>query len=406
MKKKLFHIITAFSFLCILILMVIYPNQSYHAAKNGLNIWLNNVLPSLLPFFISTELLIGLGVVNFISVLLEPIMYPIFKVPGAGSFVYAMSITSGYPMGTKITTELRNKKICSQVEAQRLLAFCSTSGPLFIIGSVAVGMFHNSLLGWMILLSHYFGSITTGLCFRNYGNKKSKEKQFMEKTFQNPFTALFEARKNDGRKLGILLGDAVKNSFNSLLNIGGFIIFFSVLIELFSITEIFDIFSNLLSPFFFILNISNESIKGFLSGIIEMTNGINIISGSEDSLIIKGILTSFIISWGGFSIHGQAISFISKTDLKVFPYLIAKILHGFFASIFFLLLSKISIFNFKNMSTTVFSNSNIIFLSQINWIDKLIISTSISLNIILSLICIGCLFFIFFRVKNKFFSHN
>lgn len=387
-----------------MVLMVIYPNESYHAAKNGLNIWFNNVLPSLLPFFIGAELLIGLGMVNFISVLLEPIMYPLFKVPGSGSFVYAMSITSGYPMGTKMTTDLRNKKMCSQKEGQRLVAFCSTSGPLFIIGAVAVGMFHNPLLGWMILLSHYLGSIAIGLCFRKYGN--DRDSSSTTSTLKNPFTAMFEARKNDGRKLGVLLGDAVKNSFHSLLSIGGFIIFFSVLTKLFSIIHVFDIFATLLSPFFSILNASNELIKGFLSGILEITNGVNIISNSNDSLIIKGILTSFIIAWGGFSIHGQAISFISRTDLKILPYLIAKLFHGIFASIFFFLLSKIPVFDLKNMSMSVFYDSNTIFLSQLNWIDKLAISVGFYLNILVILITIGCLFFIIIKIKNRISSHS
>lgn len=403
MEKKLFNSITAFSFLSIMILMVIYPNESYHAAKNGLNIWFNNVLPSLLPFFIGTELLIGLGMVNFISVLLEPIMYPLFKVPGSGSFVYAMSITSGYPMGAKITTELRNKKMCSQNEGQRLVALCSTSGPLFMIGAVAVGMFHNLLLGWMILLSHYLGSIGIGLCFRKYGNDRESS---TTGNLKNPFTALFEARKNDGRKLGVLLGDAVKNSFHSLLSIGGFIIFFSVLTELFSIIHVFDIFTTLLSPLFSILNASNELIKGFLSGILEITNGVNIISNSNDSLIIKGILTSFIIAWGGFSIHGQTINFISKTDLKILPYLIAKLFHGIFASIFFFLLSKIPVFDLKNRSMSVFYDSNTIFLSQLNWINKLIISTGFYLNILTILITIGCLFFIIIKIKNRISLHS
>ena len=85
-------------------------------------------------------------------------MYPLFRVPGIGSFAYAMSITSGYPMGTKIVSDLRNQNLCSIEEGQRLLALCSTSGPLFVIGAVAVGMFNNLYLGviliFPIILAH------------------------------------------------------------------------------------------------------------------------------------------------------------------------------------------------------------------------------------------------------------
>src|SRR5690554_6427398 len=168
-RNNFLHTITAFIFLTLLLLLVLFPSNSYNAAKNGLFIWFNNVLPALLPFFIGSEILIGLGVVHFIGVLLEPIMKPVFNVPGVGSFIYTMSITSGYPMGAKITSELRKRNLYSKEEGQRLLALCSTSGPLFIIGSVSIGMFKNPYLGILIVFSHYFGSIATGLTFRNYG---------------------------------------------------------------------------------------------------------------------------------------------------------------------------------------------------------------------------------------------
>lgn len=397
MKKDLSNILVALSFFFILILMIVFSNESYNAAKNGLNIWFNTVLPSLLPFFIGTELLIGLGVVNFIGVLLEPIMYPLFKVPGTGSFAYAMSITSGYPIGTKITSELRNKNMCSKEEGQRLLAFCSTSGPLFMIGAVAVGMFHNPLLGWVIVISHYLGSIITGLSFRNYHSSK---KPSVQKTkVENPFIALVEARKKDGRKFGILLGDVVKDSFQSLLTIGGFIIFFSVLINLLSITKVFDVFAILLDPIFSVFNISNETIRGLLSGILEITNGINIISLSTDSLIIKGVLVSFIIGWGGFSIHAQAISFISKTDLKISLYLIAKVFHGVFSSVFFYIIIKLPFIDLQSIATSVFYDNSILF-SQLSWISKFRISTSFYVDVLLFFIIISCLLFIIMKIKN------
>lgn len=403
MKKDLLNILVALSFLFLLILMVIFPSESYKAAKNGLNIWFNTVLPSLLPFFIGTELLIGLGVVNFIGVLLEPIMYPVFRVPGAGSFAYAMSITSGYPIGAKITSELRNKNICSKEEGQRLLAFCSTSGPLFMIGAVAVGMFYNPSLGWIIVISHYLGSIIIGLCFRNY--RRTRKPSIHRTKTQNPFAALVNARKKDGRKFGILLGDAVKNSFQSLLTIGGFIIFFSVLINLLSITKVLGIFAIILDPIFSVFNISSESIRGFLSGILEITNGINTISLSTDSLITKGVLVSFIIGWGGFSIHAQAISFISKTDLTISPYLIAKVFHGIFSSIFFYIIIRLPFLDLQSIATSVFYNNSMLF-SQLSWFNKFRMSTNFYVDILLILIIISCFLFTIMKIRNKLITRH
>jgi len=78
----------------ITISIVRFPDEAFNAAVNGLDVWFTIVLPALLPFFIGSQLLMGLGVVHFMGVLLEPFMRPMFNVPGAGSFVMAMGLAS------------------------------------------------------------------------------------------------------------------------------------------------------------------------------------------------------------------------------------------------------------------------------------------------------------------------
>ena len=86
--------------------------------------------------------------------------------------VFAISAVSGYPVGARLASDLRLNKDISQYEGQRLVSFCSTSGPLFIIGAVAVGMLNNASLGYVMLICHYLGAITVGLLFRKYGHEK------------------------------------------------------------------------------------------------------------------------------------------------------------------------------------------------------------------------------------------
>ena len=49
------------------------------------------------PFFAMSEIMIGLGVVHFMGVLVEPIMRPVFRIPGEGAFAVVMGLASGYP---------------------------------------------------------------------------------------------------------------------------------------------------------------------------------------------------------------------------------------------------------------------------------------------------------------------
>lgn len=116
----------------ITVCMVIYSDESFSAAVAGLKIWWEVVFPALLPFFILAELLMGLGVVHAMGALLEPLMKPVFRVPGVGAFALAMGLASGYPIGAKLTGELRRKKMCTQIQGERLLCFTNTADPLFI----------------------------------------------------------------------------------------------------------------------------------------------------------------------------------------------------------------------------------------------------------------------------------
>src|SRR5690554_4825106 len=120
--------------------IIIYPLESYQSALSGLNIFLQSVFPALLPFFIASEMMTGLGVVDFLSILLAPVMEPLFRCPGSSSFIWVMSMTSGYPAAARLTAMFIKQKRINPSQAQRILTFSSTSGPLFMVGAVAIGM--------------------------------------------------------------------------------------------------------------------------------------------------------------------------------------------------------------------------------------------------------------------------
>lgn len=152
--------------------VIVFPEDAFNAAVNGLNVWWNVVFPALLPFFIMAQVMIGLGVVHFLGVFLEPVMRPVFNVPGSGSFVMAMGLASGFPIGAVLTTQLRKKGLCSKVEAERLISFTNTADPLFMFGAVAVGMIGYPEVGVIIALAHYMSGISVGLLMRFYGRRQ------------------------------------------------------------------------------------------------------------------------------------------------------------------------------------------------------------------------------------------
>ncbi len=307
--------------------MVRAPDAAFDSAMSGLKVWWEIVFPALLPFFIGCELLMGFGVVNFMGVFLEPLMRPLFNVPGAGSFVMAMGLASGYPIGAILTRRLRQQNLCNQVEAERLLAFCNTADPLFMVGAVAVAMLGNVKLGAIIAAAHYLSSLVVGICLRFYKPNAPRSPQIGEprgNIIVRALRELYRARRRDGRPLGQLLGDAVKNSVNSLLMIGGFIILFSVIMRMATVSGLVSLIAEGVDWILALFGLSPALAEAFVSGIFEITIGCNVASQALAPIKEQVILISAIIAWSGFSVHAQVAAIINDTDIRIGPYLLAR----------------------------------------------------------------------------------
>ncbi|KHE71125.1 hypothetical protein LD39_10460 [Halobacillus sp. BBL2006] len=315
--------------------LILYPKASLSASLRGLDLWWEVVFPSLLPFFITAELLIGFGVVHGLGALSERFMRPLFNVPGSGGFIWVMGMASGYPSGAKWTADLRKKGQVTRVEAERLVAFTNASSPLFIFGAIAVGFFHDPSLGLLIALSHYGGNVLVGFIMKFYKrNEDSESREAHYSTLGEAFSKMHQSRIDDGRTIGKLMGDAVTRSVDTLLMVGGFIMLFSVLTELFKQTGIMTILSAFLS-----LSALPESFHTpLIAGMLELTTGIGAITQTGEPLIAQLVLVSFILGFHGFSIQAQIASILAETDIRFKPYAMARIAHGCLAAVLMIIL--------------------------------------------------------------------
>lgn len=334
--------------------LIVYPEESFEASIRGLDMWWEIVFPSLLPFFIISEMLIGFGIVRFIGVLLEPLMRPLFKVPGVGGFVWAMGMASGFPAGAKLTARLRQEKQISRIEAERLVSFTNSSNPLFIFGAVSVGFFKNPQLGIILALSHYLGNICVGLVMRFYGRKDSEEieKKKIKSKFpiRTALIALHRTRVQDNRPIGKLIGDAVTSSIQTLLMIGGFIILFSVINKILFHLHITAFLAKIIEYILKTLSISGSLSVPLISGLFEITQGSQMTSQVQDaSLLQLTIITSFILAFSGFSVQAQVASILAQTDIRFQPFFLARILHGIFSSLLTVVLWKTVYERFYNI---------------------------------------------------------
>lgn len=362
------------------LLMILFSEDSLRASKSGIDLWFNAVLPSLFPFFVCSNLMIKMGIHKIIGNLLEPIMRPLFNVPGEASFVFTMSITSGYPIGSQLVSDLRKKRSITKIEAERMLSFCSTSGPLFMLGAVGIGMFGSPLLGWSIALSHLSGALLNGLLFRFYGHndRQKKSKRISLKDI------LYEMEKNYNRQASFMvhISESIINSFKTLIFICGYIILFSIIITL---LEKFLFFNMIALSLFnaFDYSITIATIKGFF----EMTLGCNALSNiSYLNFYTSSILCSAIIAWSGLSIHAQSLTFIARTDINKFIYFLSKVTHSICSAISAIFITPL-LFKYQPKVLTTFNISNKI--QNSNFAYKLLFSTQTMLIVFIILIVIA-----------------
>lgn len=337
-------------FVLFTIFLVIFSNSNLQAAKNGLELWTKSVVPALLPFFIATELLSHTNVISFLGKFLNKCMRPLFNVPGEGAFAFLMGIISGYPVGAKIVTNFRNEGICTKYEAERLLCFTNNSGPLFILGSVGISMFADTTTGVILFVTHLLSCITVGLLFRFWKCNKTSSKNVLHKLPSDNNTKELATFSN----LGYILTSSIKSAISTVIMIGGFIVLFSVIISILNNGNLLNTISYIISPIFSAFGIPVKFSNGIISGIIELTNGIKIVSGIPiKNISVNIIISAFLLGFGGLSVLLQVWGIISKTDISIIPYFLAKLLQGSFAALYTYFV--LHYFNFLNLDLSMTS---------------------------------------------------
>ena len=300
MKKKYTSLLICTITLLFLTQFFIYTKEITNAFFDGTILFVKNLLPNIFLFFIISDILNNYNIINYLSPL-GNVFSKLFKVSKEGTYVFFMSMLSGFPGNSKFIKELLDNNRISEQDANKLLTFTHFSNPLFIISTIGINFLNNKKIGFIILICHFITNIILGLLFRNI--YKSENKTLLKKeSISLPFIPL--------------LKNSISNTFNSLMVIYGIIIFFFILTTIININLKLDYFHQTL-----------------LNGFIEMTNGLNMIKNLNFSIDIKASLMAFFISFGGLSIHMQVMSMLSNYKINYFVYLIARLLHASISSL-------------------------------------------------------------------------
>lgn len=296
--QKTLRYLSAFAVIYLAIGLILYPQSGISSGKTAIELCISSVIPALFPYLICSGFISNSGLATLLSRYLSPLMRPLFGVPGSGAVALVLGTISGYPIGAVCATDLYKAGECTKSEAERLLAFCNNSGPLFIMSVVGCGFLGSPYAGRLLYISHILAAILVGIIFRSLGkSSKSCAKAL-------PATPVLKL-KNTVEIIGGVMDAAVF----TILKICGFVIFFSV----------------------FAAMLPKSGASPFLYSLCEITGGIQAISKINLDYSLKLALISFFIAFSGVSVMLQVGSVISNTDLSLKPYVLGKLLQGIFS---------------------------------------------------------------------------
>lgn len=297
--------------ICLIIILFFFEilnnsNLIINTVYKSINIWFYNIVPTILPIYLTVDLLANYNGFYYLSKLFGKFMEKVFKMKKETSFIFILSCLSGFPSNSKYIKIMLDNKEINLEEANKLLTFTHFSNPLFIIESIGYRFLHNKKIGIIILICHYLTNIIIGLFYRNYYINLNS----------------ITLNKNNKTRFVICLTNSIYKTIKILFLLLGIITFFMLITCI--IREKLLINS-------FILNI--------ICGLLEMTQGIFYIASSNLNIILKASIITFFISFGGISIHMQVFSILSDYKLKYSNYLLARIFHGLISSslVYFLL---------------------------------------------------------------------
>jgi len=326
----LLSLMAALTVVCV----IIYPDKAFQASLDGLTVWWKFVFPALLPFWILSELMIGLGVAHGLGVLLEPLMRLAFRLPGTGALAAAMSFTAGIPAGAKVTADLRKQNAVTRLEGERLLALSHMCSPIFLLAVVGAGFLGSARAGLEIAIFHYVSALTAGIVMR-FLHKHAEDTDAAApppaagtRGFARLLDSVAEAQAKDGRTFGKLLGDSVISSVQNLMMIGGYMMMFSVLVNILNLTYLAPLLTDGLQRLLSLANLPGQLAQALVPGLLEIHLGSYASSQADMPPQWGAALIGGVLGWSGLSVLFQVNSLIHSTDLRIGAYIQGRLLHG------------------------------------------------------------------------------
>ena len=285
------------------------------ATRNALNLWAIQLVPSLLPFMILTNLFSPF-LYRYISINSSKAEFVIYKFLGLsiqGCYIFLIGQLCGYPLGAKLTGEAYQKGVITKEEGNYLLTICNQSSPAFLEFYVGTYALQKQIPIYILLILFYFSTFMTSFITRKIYRPDISCKH-VNSSLPNS-VHFFEQ-----------LDHSIMDSCITIIRVGGYVLLFAIGSHV------------LLSIFSFL----GEN-KYLLVSVLEITNGLSFL---KNHFYTHHWYPHFILAltaFGGFCTMAQIKGMLIGTSLSIKPYIIGKLIYISVILTMFILFSKINV---------------------------------------------------------------
>ena len=315
----------------LLLLLVLRPQRYAAACAEGIALWAKVVLPALFPFLVLTAWIARSGMADGLGRKLSPLLRRC-GLPAASAGAFLLSIVSGYPVGSRVVADLQRRGEIGRADAEKLSILCSTSGPMFILGSVGNAMFGGGKAGAVLLTAHLFGVLAIALPVLLFRNRSAAAEPSPSPAAQR--SAARAIRAPQARAPSDTLGETVREAVLSVLCVGGFIALANVALcaaeDLLLLAPLRALAELCLRPFG-----AQACAEGIVYGLIEATRGCAALAAADAAGLPFAALA---ITFGGASILAQQLAFLRPVGVRAGRFIAVKAAQGCAAALFCALL--------------------------------------------------------------------
>ena len=270
------------------------PTLGREAVLRGLRISALNVLPSVFPFLVFSDLLIS-G--NALPKGFSKVLQRLFRLPAEGCTAILLGWVCGFPVGARCAATERKNGLLSADQAERAVAIACVPSPAFLIGGVGVGLFGDRSVGLFLYATAILSATTVGV-FSAFRGAKEHLKEDVFPTIP-PLPDPFAVR----------LTNAVRNAAHAALYLCAYIVFFSAVG---AAAE--AVLSRFGAPDF---------CKALVSCFLELSKGVTDAAALPNPPSAL-LLCTAAVGWTGLSVHFQTLAACDGSGLRFGRYFFRK----------------------------------------------------------------------------------